>query len=146
MTPAPPLEILLVEDNPGDVRLTQEAIKDAPIAHNLRLVTTGEEALDYVYRRGPYSAAPKPDVILLDLCLPGIAGQQVLAQLKSDAALRTIPIVVLTSSRAEKDVLESRNLRANAYVVKPVDLEQFTEVIRGVQEFWKLNVVKLPKT
>jgi len=139
-----PVEILLVEDNPGDVRLTQEALREAKVRNNLHVVTDGEEALKFLYRRDGYRDAPRPDIILLDLNLPKKNGQEVLAEIKSDPGLRRIPVVILTTSKAEEDILKSYDLHANCYVTKPVDFEQFIRVIQSIQEFW-LTVVKLPE-
>jgi CheY-like chemotaxis protein len=138
-----PIEILLVEDNPGDVRLTQEAIREAKIRNRLNVVTDGEEAVAYVRRQGNFADQPRPDLILLDLNLPKKDGREVLKDLKSDPDLHRIPVVVLTSSAAEQDILSTYDLYANAYVTKPVDLEQFMHVVTSIQEFW-LSVVKLP--
>jgi len=125
-TPAAvPIEVLLVEDNPGDVRLTQEALKDAKVRNNLSVVPDGVEALAFLRRSGPYRAVPRPDLILLDLNLPKVDGREVLEEIKADEAFQHIPVVILTSSQAERDIIESYQLRANAYVTKPVDLEQF---------------------
>ena len=138
-----PIEILLVEDNPGDVRLTQEAIREAKIRNRLNVVTDGEEAVAYVRRQGNFADQPRPDLILLDLNLPKKDGREVLQDLKSDPDLHRIPVVVLTSSAAEQDILSTYDLYANAYVTKPVDLEQFMHVVASIQDFW-LNIVKLP--
>jgi chemotaxis family two-component system response regulator Rcp1 len=138
-----PIEILLVEDNPGDVRLTQEAIREAKIRNQLNVVNDGEQAIAYVRRQDIYSDRPRPDLILLDLNLPRKDGREVLQELKSDPDLHRIPVVVLTSSAAEQDILSTYDLYANAYVTKPVDLEQFLHVVASIQDFW-LNIVKLP--
>ena len=138
-----PIEILLVEDNPGDVRLTQEAIREAKIRNQLNVVNDGEQAIAYVRREGIYLDRPRPDLILLDLNLPRKDGREVLQELKSDPDLHRIPVVVLTSSAAEQDILCTYDLYANAYVTKPVDLEQFLHVVASIQDFW-LNIVKLP--
>ena len=138
-----PVEILLVEDNPGDVRLTREAIREAKIRNQLNVVRDGEEAIAYVRRQGAYADQPRPDLILLDLNLPRKDGREVLQDLKSDPDLHRIPVVVLTSSAAEQDILSTYDLYANAYVTKPVDLEDFLHVVSSIQDFW-LNVVKLP--
>ena len=138
-----PIEILLVEDNPGDVRLTQEAIREAKIRNKLNVVNDGEQAVAYVRRQGDYSDQPRPDLILLDLNLPKKDGREVLQELKTDPDLHRIPVVVLTSSAAEQDILRTYDLYANAYVTKPVDLEQFMHVVSSIQDFW-LNIVKLP--
>ena len=138
-----PIEILLVEDNPGDVRLTQEAVREAKIRNTLNVVNDGEQAIAYVRRQGEYAERPRPDLILLDLNLPRKDGREVLQDLKSDPDLHRIPVVVLTSSAAEQDILRTYDLYANAYVTKPVDLEQFMRVVSSIQDFW-LNIVKLP--
>jgi chemotaxis family two-component system response regulator Rcp1 len=138
-----PIEILLVEDNPGDVRLTLEAFKEGKIYNKLRVARDGAEALDMLYQRAPYEDSMVPDLILLDLNLPKKSGREVLAQIKTDPHLKRIPVVVLTTSTAEQDVLASYNLFANSYIVKPVDLEQFFSVIKSIEQFW-LTVVKLP--
>ena len=143
-TPAVPIEILLVEDNPGDVRLTKEALKDAKVRNNLHVAMDGVEALAFLRKEGRYSAAARPDLILLDLNLPRKNGREVLEEVKKDPALQHIPIVILTTSQAEQDVLESYRLRANAYVTKPVDLEQFLKVVSSIEEFW-LEIVKLSR-
>jgi CheY-like chemotaxis protein len=138
-----PVEILLVEDNPGDVRLTRESLREGKVQTRLSVVADGDAALDFLHRRGPH-AAPRPDLILLDLNLPGRSGREVLADIKADEGLRRIPVVVLTSSQAEQDIVESYNLNANCYVTKPVDLDQFMRVVRSIEDFW-LTVVKLPR-
>lgn len=138
-----PIEILLVEDNPGDVRLTQEAVREAKIRNRLNVVNDGEQAIAYVRRQGEFADRPRPDLILLDLNLPRKDGREVLQDLKSDPDLHRIPVVVLTSSAAEQDILRTYDLYANAYVTKPVDLEQFMHVVSSIQDFW-LNIVKLP--
>ena len=138
-----PIEILLVEDNPGDVRLTKEALKEGKVYSNLHTVKDGVEALDFLRRKGKYGAAPRPDIILLDLNLPKKDGREVLQEIKSDEALKRIPVVVLTTSKAEEDVLRTYNLHANCYVTKPVDLEKFIVVVKSIDIFW-LTVVTLP--
>jgi two-component system, chemotaxis family, response regulator Rcp1 len=140
--PAVPIEILLVEDNPGDVRLTREALKDAKVRNNLSVAMDGVEALAFLRKQGKHVAAVRPDLILLDLNLPKKNGREVLEEIKRDPALQHIPVVILTTSQAEQDVLESYRLRANAYVTKPVDLEQFLRVVGSIEEFW-LEIVKL---
>ncbi len=137
------LEILLVEDNPGDVRLAQEALYDAKMSNNLNVVSDGVEALAYLRREGRHAKAPRPDLVLLDLNLPKKDGREVLEEVKEDPDLRTIPIVVLTTSDAEGDVIRSYELHANAYVRKPVDFDAFIEVVRTIEDFW-FTVVKLP--
>lgn len=138
-----PAEFLLVEDNPGDVRLTREALKESKLRNHLTVVGDGLEALAFLRRQGSHAAAPRPDVILLDLNLPKMSGHEVLAQIKADSELRRIPVVIITSSEAEKDVLASYDLHVNCYVNKPVDLEQFIKVVRSIGTFW-LTIVKLP--
>jgi two-component system, chemotaxis family, response regulator Rcp1 len=138
-----PIDILLVEDNPGDARLTREALRDAKVRNNLHIVPDGVEALAFLRRQGRYAEAPTPDLILLDLNLPKKDGREVLEEIKREEGLRHIPVVVLTTSKAETDVLESYRLQANAFVTKPVDLEQFLEVVRSIEQFW-LQVVRLP--
>jgi chemotaxis family two-component system response regulator Rcp1 len=140
---APPVEILLVEDNPGDVRLTQEALKEGKVYNNLHWAKDGVEALEFLKRQGKHAKAPRPDIILLDLNLPKKDGREVLAQIKKDSELKQIPVVVLTTSEAEEDVLKSYELHANCYVTKPVDLEKFTHVVQSIDRFW-LTVVTLP--
>ncbi|MCX7898280.1 MAG: response regulator [Rhodocyclaceae bacterium] len=136
-------QFLLVEDNPGDVRLTQEALKESKLRNHLSVVGDGEEALAFLRRKPPYENAPRPDVILLDLNLPKKNGREVLAEIKADPDLRRIPVVVITSSEAEQDILMSYDLHVNCYVTKPVDLDQFIKVVRSVSEFW-LTIVRLP--
>ena len=138
-----PIEILLVEDNPADVRLTTEALKEEKIYNNLYVASDGVEAIAFLRREGKYAKAVRPDLILLDLNLPKKDGREVLEEIKSDDDLKTIPVVVLTVSKSEEDILKSYNLHANCYITKPVDLNQFMKVIRSVQEFW-LTKVKLP--
>jgi CheY-like chemotaxis protein len=138
-----PIEILLVEDNPGDVRLTQEAFKDAKVRNNLHVVMDGVEALAFLRREGTYAGALRPDLILLDLNLPKKSGREVLAEVKADENLRRIPVVVLTVSQAEEDVLQSYNLHANCFISKPLDFQKFTKVVRSIKDFW-LTIVKLP--
>jgi chemotaxis family two-component system response regulator Rcp1 len=140
-----PIDILLVEDNPGDVRLTQEAFKVGKIRNNLYVVRDGVEALDFLFRRKPYEDAPIPDLILLDLNLPKRDGREILEEIKSKDNLRRIPVVVLTTSKADEDVLRSYNLHANCFITKPIDLDEFFRVIRAIENFW-LTVVKLPQT
>ncbi len=138
-----PIEILLVEDNPGDVRLTEEAFKEGRIENTLHVVNDGVEALDFVYQRGAYTDAPRPDMIMLDLNLPRKNGDEVLATLKADDDLRCIPVVVMTSSTAEEDIVRSYDLHANAYLTKPVDPDAFIDTVRTFEEFW-FAVVRLP--
>jgi chemotaxis family two-component system response regulator Rcp1 len=138
-----PIDILLVEDNPGDARLTIEALKDAKVHNRLTVAADGEIALSMLRREGAHRAAPRPDLILLDLNLPRLDGRELLQAIKGDESLRTIPVVVLTTSQAEKDIAESYRLNANAYVIKPVGLDQFLDIVRAIEGFW-LEVVKLP--
>ena len=138
-----PIIILLVEDEPGDAYLTTEALKSAKLLNHVHLVEDGVEAMAFLHREPPYADAPRPDLILLDLNLPRKDGRQVLSEIKNDPSLNAIPVVVLTTSSADEDVLQSYNLRANCYITKPVALEQFMTVIKATQEFW-LTIVKLP--
>jgi two-component system, chemotaxis family, response regulator Rcp1 len=138
-----PIEILLVEDNPGDERLTREALKEGKVYHKLHWAKDGVEAMEFLQRRGKYRDAPRPDIILLDLNLPKKDGREVLSEIKQDADLRYIPVVILTTSKAEEDVLKSYHLHANCYVTKPVDLEKFITVVQSIDRFW-LTVVTLP--
>ncbi len=140
---AKPVEILLVEDNPGDVRLTQEALKEGKVINNLHVAMDGVEALAFLRREGEYANAPRPDVILLDLNLPRKDGREVLAEVKVDENLRRIPVVVLTVSKAEEDILRTYDLHANCYITKPIDLDQFIKVVKAIENFW-LTIVKLP--
>lgn len=137
------IEILMVEDNPGDVRLTVEALKDAKIANRLHVVADGVAALDFLRHGAPFEDAPRPDLILLDLNLPRKNGREVLAEIKSDPALMTIPVVILTTSRAEEDVLRAYSLHANCYITKPVDFIQFITIVKTIEQFW-LSIVTLP--
>src|ERR1700723_585942 len=136
-------EILLVEDSPGDVRLTREAIKDAKMHINLHVASDGVEAMAFLKREGRYADVPRPDLILLDLNLPRKDGRQVLEEIKEDSAFMTIPIVILTTSASEEDVLRSYRLHVNCYISKPVDLDGFLKVIKSIDSFW-LSIVKLP--
>ena len=138
-----PIEILLVEDSPSDALMTQEALDHAKVLSRLHTVKDGVEALAFLYRQGQYATAPRPDLILLDLNLPKKNGQEVLAELKADEELRFIPVVILTTSEAEEDVLKSYGLFANCYISKPVDFASFVEVVRNIRHFW-FNVVTLP--
>ncbi|HEY0095744.1 MAG TPA: response regulator [Archangium sp.] len=138
-----PIQILLVEDNPGDVRLTIEALKEGKVSNNLSVARDGVEALAFLRREGPHGKAARPDLILLDLNLPKKDGREVLAEIKDDSSLRRIPVVVLTTSKAEEDILRTYDLHANCYITKPVDLEQFISVVRSIDDFW-LSVVRLP--
>ena len=137
------IDILLVEDNPGDVRLTQEALKEAKVGNQLHVVEDGVEAMAFLRHEGKYADSPHPDLILLDLNLPKKDGREVLAEIKQDPKLMRIPVVVLTTSRAEEDILRSYNLHANCYVTKPVDLDQFITIVKSIEDFW-LTIVKLP--
>jgi len=139
-----PVEILLVEDNPGDVRLTLEVFKEAKLANKINAVEDGVEAMAYLRREGKYANAVRPDVILLDLNLPRMDGREVLKEIKRDEDFKSIPVVILTTSRAEEDILRSYNSHANCYITKPVDLGQFMKVVESIEDFW-LTVVKLPQ-
>ncbi len=138
-----PIDILMVEDTPGDVRLTVEALKAGKVRNNFHCVENGEDALAFLRREGKFGEAPRPDLILLDLNLPKKNGREVLAEIKDDPDLRRIPVVILTASEAEQDIVKSYNLHANCYITKPVDLERFIEVVKSVECFW-LTVVMLP--
>lgn len=140
-----PIEVLLVEDDPGDELMTREAFEENKVRNNLHVARDGEEALDFLNRRGQYADAPRPDLVLLDLNLPKFDGRQVLAEIKADENLRTIPVVVLTTSAAEEDILRSYQLHANAYVTKPVDFARFIQVVRQIDDFF-VSVVRLPPT
>ncbi|HYZ85487.1 MAG TPA: response regulator [Bryobacteraceae bacterium] len=139
-----PVEILLVEDNPGDVRLTQEAFKDGRIMVHLTVAADGVEAMDVLNRRGKHASAARPDLILLDLNLPKKSGREVLREVKADDDLKRIPVIVMTTSKAEADIHRAYNLNANCYVTKPVDLEEFLLVVRSIEDFW-LTIVTLPR-
>ncbi|MGH2459038.1 MAG: response regulator [Chloroflexota bacterium] len=138
-----PVEILLIEDNPGDVRLTIEALRDGKVRNNLHVARDGVEALLYLRREDTYATSPRPDLILLDLNLPKKDGREVLAEIKADPGLRSIPVVILTTSQADQDILKSYELNANCYITKPVDLDQFITVVRSIEDFW-FTVVTLP--
>jgi len=138
-----PIKILLVEDSPGDVRLTIEAFRDAKIRTSLHSVPDGVEAMAFLRHEEPYADRPRPDIILLDLNMPRMDGREVLAAVKTDPNLKQIPVVVLTTSQAEQDILRSYNLHANCYITKPVDLDQFVDVVRSIESFW-LSIVRLP--
>jgi chemotaxis family two-component system response regulator Rcp1 len=138
-----PIDILLVEDNPGDSRLAIEALKESKLRNNLHIVTDGIEAMDFLYKKGKHLQVPRPDLILLDLNLPKKDGREVLAEIKSDPDLKRIPVVILTISKAEEDVLKTYNLHANCFITKPLDLNQFVTVIKSIEDFW-LTIVKLP--
>ena len=138
-----PVEILLVEDNPGDVRLTQEALKESKVTNNLSVAEDGVEALAFLKREGEYADAPRPDLLLLDLNLPKKDGRELLEEIKADDNLKRIPVVVLTTSKAEEDILRMYDQHANCYITKPIDFDQFIDVIKSIEDFW-LTIVKLP--
>jgi CheY-like chemotaxis protein len=138
-----PIEILLVEDSPHDARLTVQALREGKVRNNVRVVEDGEEAMAILRREGREAAAPRPDLILLDLNLPGMDGREVLEEIKEDPDLRRIPVVIMTNSRAERDILQAYNLHANCYVTKPVDMDQFIGAVKKIEDFW-LTVVTLP--
>lgn len=138
-----PVEILLVEDNPGDARLMIEALREGKVLNHLSIARDGVEALAFLRREGQHARAPRPDLIMLDLNLPKKDGREVLADIKADAILKSIPVVILTTSQAEQDIVKSYNLHANCYINKPVDLEEFLTVLKSVEDFW-LTIVKLP--
>jgi chemotaxis family two-component system response regulator Rcp1 len=138
-----PIEILMAEDNPGDVRLTMEALRDAKVLNRMSVAVDGVETMAFLRRQGEYANAPRPDLVLLDLNMPRKDGREVLAEVKADPDLRRIPVVVLTTSTAEKDIMESYDLHANCYIAKPVDLDQFLDVVKSIEDFW-LTIVKLP--
>lgn len=138
-----PIEILMVEDNLGDVRLTQEALREGKVRNHLHVAADGVDAMAFLRREGQHANAPQPDLILLDLNLPKKSGPEVLAEIKEDPELRRIPVVILTVSKAEEDVLKSYNLHANCYITKPVNLDQFLAVVKSIEDFW-LTVVMLP--
>jgi CheY-like chemotaxis protein len=142
-TEGEPIEVLLVEDDPGDELMTREAFEENKVRNNLHVARDGEQALDFLNRRGEFKDAPRPDLVLLDLNLPKFDGRQVLAEIKADEDLRTIPVVVLTTSGAEEDILRSYQLHANAYVTKPVDFDRFIQVVRQIDDFF-VSVVRLP--
>ena len=139
------VEILMVEDNPADARLTEEALKEGLLCNRLHLARDGVEAMQFLRKEGAFSDAPRPDVVLLDLNLPRKDGREVLAEIKTDPDLKHIPVVVLTTSEAEQDILKSYALHANCYVTKPVDLQRFIEIVRQIETFW-LQIVKLPQS
>ena len=138
-----PVEILLVEDNAGDVRLTQEVLKSSKVRNNLIVASNGQEALNCLRKEGKYANSTRPDVILLDLNLPLMDGREVLEKIKFDPEFKRIPVVILTTSKAEEDILKTYNLHANCYITKPVDLDQFVKVVQSLEDFW-LAIVKLP--
>jgi two-component system, chemotaxis family, response regulator Rcp1 len=133
----------MVEDSPGDVRLTQEALREAKVRNNFHVARDGVEALSFLRREGEFADVPRPDLILLDLNMPRMDGREVLQEIKSDQDLRVIPVVILTTSKAEEDIIRSYQLNANCYITKPVDLDQFMKVVRSIEDFW-LTVVRLP--
>ena len=137
------VDILLVEDNPGDIRLAQEALKDSKIKNKIHVASDGMEATDFLFKREQFKDAPRPDLIILDLNLPKKDGREVLAEIKEDDDLKRIPVVILTISRAEEDILKTYNLHANCYISKPLDLSKFMEVVKSIEDFW-LTIVKLP--
>lgn len=139
------VEILMVEDNPADARLTEEALKEGMLCNRLHLARDGVEAMQFLRKEGAFSDAPRPDVVLLDLNLPRKDGREVLAEIKTDPDLKHIPVVVLTTSEAEQDILKSYALHANCYVTKPVDLQRFMEIVHQIETFW-LQIVKLPQS
>jgi two-component system response regulator len=139
-----PVEVLLVEDDPGDVLMTKEALADSKVLNNLHHVANGEDALKFLFKQDGYADVPTPDLVLLDLNLPRVDGREVLAKVKADDRLRRIPIVILTTSEAEEDVLKSYDLHANAYITKPVDFDSFVQVVRQVDDFF-ISVVRLPR-
>ena len=143
-TDAAPIEVLLVEDSPGDVRLTQEAFKDAKVLINLHVASDGTEAMAFLRREGEHINVPRPDLILLDLNLPKKDGREVLEEIKESPTLKSIPVVILTTSASEVDILQSYRLHANCYITKPVDLDGFLKVVKSIDNFW-LSVVKLPR-
>lgn len=138
-----PIEVLLVEDNPGDVRLMEEALKESKVYNRLNVVCDGEEALSFLCRNGKYAAAIRPDIILLDFNLPKKHGMEVLASIKHNEELKDIPVVVLTTSRSEQDITKAYKYHANCYIAKPVDFDQFVEVVKAIENFW-FNVAELP--
>ena len=137
------VDILLVEDNPGDVRLTKEALKDAKVLNQIYVAKDGVEAMEFLNKKGSFKEAPTPDMILLDLNLPRKDGREVLSEIKKDPKLKHIPVIVLTTSKADEDIIKTYNLHANAYITKPVDLNRFVEIIHALEEFW-FTIVKLP--
>jgi CheY-like chemotaxis protein len=139
-----PIEILLIEDNPGDVRLTREALRDAKVLNNMTVARDGEEAMSILRHESEYGSAVRPDLILLDINLPRMNGFEVLDCIKEDPDLKCIPVVILTTSQAEQDIIRGYHLHANAYITKPVDLAQFVKVIKSIEDFW-LEIVKLPR-
>ncbi|MCO5250185.1 MAG: response regulator [Candidatus Kapabacteria bacterium] len=139
-----PIDILLAEDSPGDADLAKEALEESKLKNQLHVVVDGQEALDFLYKKGKYQDVPRPDLILLDLNMPKVDGREVLKIVKEDEDLRSIPIVILTTSRAEEDILKTYNLHANCYISKPLDLDKFIEVVNSIENFW-ISIVTLPK-
>ncbi len=137
------IDILLVDDNAGDIRLAQEALKESKIRNTVYVAKDGVQAMDFLHRRGAHAGAPRPDLVLLDLNLPRKDGREVLAEIKADPDLKRIPVVILTISKSEEDILRTYNLHANCYITKPIDLHQFMRVVRSIEDFW-LTIVKLP--
>jgi len=137
------VDILLIEDNPGDARLAKEALKDSKIKNKIHIASNGVEATDFLFKRNDYKDAPRPDLIILDLNLPKKDGREVLAEIKEDENLKRIPVVILTISKAEEDILKTYNLHANCYITKPLNLDKFMEVVKSIEDFW-LTIVKLP--
>jgi CheY-like chemotaxis protein len=144
MEPVQPIQILLVEDQPADVRLTKEILADGKVANEVHVVNDGEQAMAFLRREADFATSPRPDLILLDLNLPRMDGREVLAEVKSDPALMSMPVIVLTTSSAERDVLEAYKHRANAYVTKPIDLDEFVSAVASIERFW-LTFVELPE-
>jgi len=142
-TPGHSIDILLIEDNSGDISLAREAFRDTKVRNQLFVAEDGEEAMEFLHGRGRYAGMPRPDLILLDLNLPKLSGREILAEMKADESLRSIPVVVLTSSKAEEDILKCYDDHANCYISKPLDSNQFVRVIKSIEEFW-LTIVKLP--
>ena len=138
-----PIEILLVEDNPGDARLAKEALKESKLMNNLSIAEDGVEAMNFLYKAGKYANMPRPDLIILDLNLPKKDGREVLEEIKTNDDLKRIPVVILTISKAEEDILKTYNLHANCFISKPIDLDQFIKVVKSIEDFW-LTIVKLP--
>ncbi len=138
------IEILLVEDSPHDVRLTREALKESKLAINLHVVQDGVDALQFLHKEGKYASSPRPDLIILDLNLPKKTGHEVLGQVKTMEKFATIPVVVLTASHADEDVLKSYKLHANCYIVKPLDVDKFFKIVQSIEDFW-ISIVKLPR-
>ncbi|MGA3163339.1 MAG: response regulator [Verrucomicrobiota bacterium] len=138
-----PVEILLVEDNLGDIDLTREALKNGKLCNNLHVVRDGEAAMDFLRRKGEYAGVPRPGLVILDLSLPKKDGREVLAEMKSDKDLKSIPVAILTSSKSEEDILNSYKLHANCFITKPIELGQFIKVVQAIEEFW-LTIVRLP--